>query len=295
MRAGWVESALDWRCALTLAIVAPSRMTVMALLAVATVAIAACSNVSPGSSASPRGTTASTHGSPLGVPGSPCPVPAPASQVSGDPLARLTVAQIRARAGADAEALKSVCVATREALPGTGLKGVAAVTAAVPSAPGNCEVMATTPGGGSATVVAAGKGFWVRANQAYAQVAGAQTAEALSARAGKWAHASSEDATIRNLVSVCGLPWLSFSNLTFPDQSSTFTETRVAGLPVIDGQRTVGITDSSGDITYISDTARPLPVRDALVDVPGMPLDYFDFGIPGTIPPPPAADVITGS
>jgi len=45
--------------------------------------------------------------------------------------------------------------------------------------------MATTPGGGSASLLAIGEGLWVRANQAYAQIAGAQTAEALSARAGK--------------------------------------------------------------------------------------------------------------
>jgi hypothetical protein len=177
------------------------------------------------------------------------------------------------------------------------LKGLASVTAAVPSASGRCEVMATTPGGGFATLVVIGKDFWVRANQAYARIAGAQTAEALSAQAGKWVHVTTGDATTNNLLSLCTIPWLSFSNLTSPDKNPGFPETRVAGLPVIDGQRTVGITDPSGDTTYVSDTARPLPVRDTFKGLPGGTgtLDYFDFGIPATITPPPAADVIDGS
>lgn len=82
------------------------------------------------------------------------------------------------------------------------------------------------------------------------------------ARTGKWVHAPRTDATIDNLLSLCVIPWPSFSNLTLPDKNPSFPETHIAGLPVIDGQRTVGITDPLGDITYVSDTARPLPVRD---------------------------------
>lgn len=277
------------------ALVPSSRLTVTALLAVAITAITACGSNAPSSSASSYGTAASPHGSTLGLPGSPCPVPAPASQAAGDPLAGLTVAQIRAKAGADTEAMKSVCMSVRQPLPGTRLKGLATVTVASLSAPGRCESAATTSGGGSATLLEAKETLWVRANQAYARIAGAQTAEALSARTGKWVHAQRTDATIDNLLSLCGIPWPSFSNLTLPDKSPSFTETRIAGLPVIDGQRTVGITDPLGDTTYVSDTARPLPVRDVFKDLPGITLDYFDFGIPATITPPPAADVIDGS
>ncbi len=131
----------------------------------------------------------------------------------------------------------------------------------------------------------------MRANQAYARIAGAQTAEALSARTGKWVHAPRMDATIDNLLPLCAIPWPSFSNLTFPDKNPSFHETRIAGLPVIDGQQTLGITDPLGGTTYISDTARPLPVRDAQEVLPGVTYDYdyFDFGIPATITPPPAA------
>jgi hypothetical protein len=57
----------------------------------------------------------------------------------------------------------------------------------------------------------------------------------------------------------------------------------------------VEITDPLGDITYVSDMARPLPVRDASKDLSGVTFDYSDFGIPATITPPPAADVIDGS
>jgi hypothetical protein len=180
--------------------------------------------------------------------------------------------------------MKSVCLSTQGPLPGTQLKGVASVTVASLSAPGHCDAIVTTPGGGSATLVEIGRSLWVRANQAYAQVTGTQTAETLSARTGKWVHAPSMDAAINNLQSACRLPWLSFSELTFPDKNPGFPETRVAGLPVIDGQPTVGITDPSGLISYVSDTARPLPVRDALKDEPGMTFDHFDFGIPVTIP-----------
>jgi hypothetical protein len=193
--------------------------------------------------------------------------------------------------------MKSVCVSTRQPLPGGPVNITAASLPRKPSALGDCEVIATTLGGASATVVAIGEGLWVRANQAYARIAGAQTAEALSARAGKWVYVQREDATVRNLISVCGIPWLSFSGLTFPDHNPAgFPEIRVAGLPVIDGQRTVGISAPQADMTtYVSDTARPLPVRDVTTDLPDMPFDYFDFGIPATITPPPAADVIDGS
>jgi hypothetical protein len=268
-------------------------MAVTALLAVAIIAITACDSPAPSSPASSHGTAASPHGSTLGLPGSPCPVPAPVSRAAGDPLAGLTVAQIGARAGADAEAMKSVCLSVREPLPGTRLKGLATVTVASLSAPGHCEFTATAPGGGSATLVEIGKGLWVRANQAYARIAGAQTAEALSARAGKWVHAPRMDATISNLLSLCIIPWPSFSDLTLTGKNpGGFPQTRIAGLPVTDGQPTVGITDPLGDITYISDTARPLPVRDTIKNLPGVTFDYFDFGIPATITPPPAADVI---
>jgi len=274
--------------------VPPSRTTVTALLAVVIIAITACGSPAPSSSSSAHGTAASPHGSTLGLPGSPCPVPAPASRAAGDPLAGLTVAQIRAKAGADAEAMKSVCLSTREPLSGTRLKGLATVTVASLSAP-SCEFTVTTPGGGTATLLEIKEALWVRANQAYTRIAGAQTAEALSARAGKWVRAPRTDATISNLLPLCRLPWTSFSNLTFPDKNPSFSETRTAGLPVIDGQRTVGTTDPLGGITYVSDTARPLPVRDVFKDLPGMTFDYFDFGIPATITPPPAADVIDGS
>lgn len=268
-------------------------MAVTALLAVVIIAVTACGSPAPSSSASSHGTAASPHGSTLGLPGSPCPVPAPASRAAGDPLAGLTLDRIRAKAGANAEAMKSVCLSTRQPLPGTRLKGLATITVALLSASGPFEFTATTPGGGSVTLLEIRKVLWVRANQAYAQIAGTQTAEALSARTGKWVHAPRMDYTIDNLLGLSVIPWPSFSNLTFPDKNST----RITGLPVIDGQRTVGIADSLGGITYISDTARPLPVRDALEVLPGVTYDYdyFDFGIPATITPPPAADVIDGS
>jgi hypothetical protein len=210
----------------------------------------------------------------------------------------LTVAQIRAKAGADAEAMKSVCLSAHGQLHGTGTE-LASITAASLLAkapgPGVCEVMATTPGGASITALTIGKGIWVRANHAYARIAGTQTTEALSARADKWIHVPDEDATVRDLLSWCHVTWLTISDLTFPDQNPKWPETRVAGLPVIDGQRTVGITDPDHDITYISDTARPLPVRDAIGNTPDMMVDFFDFGIPVTSTPPPSAAVIDGT
>lgn len=284
----------DWRrIPLLLALVSSSRMTVTALLTVVIIAMTACGSPAPRSSASSHGTDAS----PPGLPGSPCPVPAPASQAAGDPLTGLTVARIRAKAGADAEAMRSVCLSTRQPLPGTRLKGLATITVASLSTSGRCEFTATTPGGGSATLLEIRKDLWVQANHAYAQIAGAQTAEALSARTGKWVHAPRMDATIDNLLPLCKIPWISFSNLTFPDKNPSFPETRIAGLPVIDGQQTVGITDPPSGITYVSDTARSLPVRDAQEVLPGVTYDYdyFDFGIPATITPPPTTDVIDGS
>ncbi len=49
--------------------------------------------------------------------------------------------------------MRSVCLSTRQPLAGTRLKGLATVTVALLSASGRCEFTATTPGGGSATLL----------------------------------------------------------------------------------------------------------------------------------------------
>ena len=63
---------------------------------------------------------------------------------------------------------------------------------------------------------------------------------------------------------------------------------------MIDGQRTVGVTDPLGDVTYVTDTGRPLPAGQQ-IPMPSVTQDYFDFGISATVSAPPANDVVDGS
>ena len=88
-------------------------------------------------------------------------------------------------------------MSTRVPLP--GVKGPASVTLASLPKLKQCQVMVITPGGGSAILVVIGQDQWVRDNQAYARIAGAQTAEALFAQAGKWVRPPNGDATVYNL------------------------------------------------------------------------------------------------
>ncbi|MCW2931825.1 MAG: hypothetical protein JWM19_2787 [Actinomycetia bacterium] len=241
---------------------------------------------------------ASAHAAPavslLAAPNVRAACPAIAAAPSGsDPLAKLSANKILMDAGTDAAAEPTVCVSTPAIFQGTQLTDPATVVLASVRG-GRCEGTVTVPGGGFATVIEIGSATWVWADQAYARYlalqAKGQTSEEVSARVGKWVRAGKLNPATSGLLDECLNPYALFAQMTAPSTSPSFQDTR-AGFTMIDGQRTVGITNPLGSVTYVSDTTRPLPAGESLPGVPGVALDYFDFGIPATFSAPPASDV----
>jgi hypothetical protein len=225
-----------------------------------------------------------------------CPVIAPAT-ASGDPLAKLSANQILKEAGTDAAVEPTVCASTPAMFQGARLRDPATVV--MVSAKGaRCEGTVTAPGGGFATLIKIGRAIWVWADPAYARflqpyVKG-QTSETVSARLGKWVLAGNLTWATEEVLSDCAS--VSFAtNMMTPSTDPSFQNTRVAGFTMIDGQRTLGVTDPLGVVTYVTDTARPLPARLRVPSMPSVTQDYFDFGISATVSAPPASDVVDGS
>ena len=226
-----------------------------------------------------------------------CPVTL-ATPAKGDPLAKLSAGQVLARASSDAQAESTVCLSTPATFLGTRLIDPATVVI-VSLKDGRCEGTVTAPGGGLATVIKVGSDTWVWANQAYARFLApylkGQTAETVSARVGKWILSGTLNHATAEVPDSCSIPLAEFAQMAALSTNTDSQGTRVADFTMIDGQRTVGITDPLGEVDYISDTSRPLPARETIPSTPTVTFDYFDFGIAATISAPPASDVVDGS
>ena len=282
------------------------RPVTAALTALLVASVAACTShggstvtaatTPPGSAAAslPAAATVSRLASPSVK--AACPVIAPTT-ASGDPLAKLSASQILMKARIDAEAEPTVCVSTSAMFQGAHLISPATVVM-VSVKGGRCEGTAMAPGGGFATFIEIRSAIWVWANPAYARflqpyVKG-QTSEAVSARLGKWVLVRKLNPVTGQMFEICTNTSTLYASMTTPGINPSSQDTRVAGFTMIDGQRTVGVTDPVGDVTYVTDTARPLPAGQHSPML-GVTQDYFDFGISATVSAPPASDVVDGS
>lgn len=157
-----------------------------------------------------------------------------------------------------------------------------------------CSGTISQKGQGGVQIQDIGKRVWVKPDEAFLKAQGLTDNPEIAAKVtGKWiSTTTADDSGLGSMTSMCNM-----GSLIDNEVGSDTAGTAKKGTETIDGQRTLLLRDTGDNGTlYVTDTARPYPVRlTASTHGSGGTLNFDHFGARVSLTPPPAGSVVDAS
>jgi hypothetical protein len=203
---------------------------------------------------------------------------------TGDPLAGLTAAQIASRAISDLKAVSSVHVS------GSGKDSGSTVTVDLRMGTTSCIGTLGISDEGSFQLLKAGSTLWVKPDDRFWKYANGHgmPSSVMGILSGKYIRTSPKNSSLHTLEAFCNPRQFAALGTGHPKGLAKGAVVTIMGQPAVPLK---DLSDSS--IAYVTDSAQPRFLR--VLNPHGGRLDFTDYNVPITVPPPPASETIDGA